>query len=190
MPGGREIYSEWSLIYQLSPGYILLHGQSELIMPWPGDGRVIRRVLMVTMRVCHWVITIKSPLIAADHCWLVSSHWWLASVQCGSVSRSRLEIPARARQRPALGSPARSPSSISLLPHSLPSVSTRATAHEILWAANPCPAATPATSGHYPGQDRVSGEMSRPTTWTGKVVAWIVIKLQRFKTICLIFSLT
>ena len=117
MPGGQEIYSEWSLIYQLSPGYILLHGQSELIMPGPGDGRVIRRVLMVTVRVCHWVITIKSPLIAAAHCWLVSSHWWLASVQCGSVSRSRLEIPARAQQRPALASPARSPSSISLLPH-------------------------------------------------------------------------
>ena len=86
MPGGRAIYSEWSLIYQLSPGYILLHGQSELIMSLPGDGQVIRRVLMVTRSVCHWVITIKSPIIASHK---------LISVDLSPLSLVAVQCPVR-----------------------------------------------------------------------------------------------
>ena len=73
-----------------------------------GDARVIRPVLMVRARVCHWVMTIKSPLIAADHCWLLwceplspqLSHLTLVAVQCpvrecgGPLPA---ESPARAR---------------------------------------------------------------------------------------------
>lgn len=174
MPGGREIYSEWSLIYQLSPGYILLCGHSELIMLSPGDGRVISRVLMVRARVCHWLMTIKSPLIWADHCWLLSFSALTLAVQCPvreCGARSRLE-PGPAPATASTGQPGQEPPVLSLLthwplwsPHS--SLYTRATAHEILWAANPCPAA--GHPCHYPGQDWVPREMSRPTTWTEKV---------------------
>lgn len=101
MPGGREIYSEWSLIYQLSPGYILLCGHSELIMLRPVYGRVISRVLMVRARVCHWLMTIKSPLIWADHCWLWAQ--LLSSHPGCPVSSAGVRSPQPARARPGPG---------------------------------------------------------------------------------------
>lgn len=87
-----------------------------------GDAaRVIRPVLMVRALVCHWVMTIKSPLIAADHCWLL---WFpvpalTLAVQCPvrecGGPQQPAGSPARARLRPpAQASPARSPPLLSI----------------------------------------------------------------------------
>ena len=157
MPGGRAIYSEWSLIYQLSPGYILLHGQSELIMSWPGDGQVIRRVLMVTRSVCHWVITIKSPIIASHK---------LISVDLSPLSLVAVQCPVRECEpgSRAIAEPGPGPGSGCLLGSSgqEPPAPSRlsVSTHEpqpmkFSGPANPCPAA--GHPCHYPGQERWVG---------------------------------
>ena len=185
MPGGREICSEWSLIYQLSPGCILLCGHSELIMPGPGDHGVIRWVLMVPGQVCHWVMTIKSPRITSHHCWLVSPHWWLSSVQCWSAEPAAGSSPAR---------PARPVSPLPWAPSLcwLPSPhSTLLTTHEpqpMKFSGLPTPAQQPATPATI--LDR-TGCRER---WVGRQLeqrklASIVTKLQRFKHICFIILL-
>ena len=194
MPGGREIYSEWSLIYQLSPGYILLCGHSELIMLRPGDGRVISRVLMVRARVCHWLMTIKSPLIWADHCWLLSFSALTLAVQCPvreCGARSRLE-PGPAPAAASTGQPGQEPPVLSLLTLATDSgVHTPHSTHEpqpMKFSGLPTPAQQPATPATI--LDR-TGCRER---WVGRQLgqrklASIVTKLQRFKHICFIILL-